>query len=336
MTFCEFRKDRQMHVQLTNGYSLDSAPERDFGVHYAIYRNINPEFEDFLEYGSDLQGLNYCFWVRSGGQRIGGIIIRPNHVEGLFLRPPHTQAYEVLAAALPVLLAWSDKARPVEAADVMPHELELYRRLGFGTRSGRRVYIRPTERLNVHWESKYELGVPTPARATELAELFERAYSDYPPECPLGDLPHRAERDLNLTGLHAQATTLVYDRARALLVGACFVRLNPLVTRPDINIPRVSDIAVHPEYRRRGLASQMLKRALTKLSRDYATLRFGVAAGIPAEALYHGLGFVPGVTHYRLAMPEDVRAVQEGLADGKATTSETITTQWRDDNGPRS
>jgi hypothetical protein len=46
----------------------------------------------------------------------------------------------------------------------------------------------------------------------------------------------------------------------------------------------------------------MLKKALTELRGQYATLRFGVALGNPAEAFYYSLGFLPGVTQYTLSL----------------------------------
>jgi ribosomal protein S18 acetylase RimI-like enzyme len=64
-----------------------------------------------------------------------------------------------------------------------------------------------------------------------------------------------------------------------------------------------SDIAVHPEYQRRGLATRMLKKALTILKSEYSILRFGVAMGNPAESVYYNLGFLSGVTQYTLAIP---------------------------------
>ena len=47
----------------------------------------------------------------------------------------------------------------------------------------------------------------------------------------------------------------------------------------------------------------MLKRALTALHGEFATLKFGVAVGNPAEMFYYSLGFLPGVAEHKLRMP---------------------------------
>jgi len=83
---------------------------------------------------------------------------------------------------------------------------------------------------------------------------------------------------------------------------------------------------VRPEYRRRGLAARMVQNALTVRRGQRPTLKFGVAAGNPAEALYHRLGFLAGPVHYVLVMPPDRAAEcdedqpQQERSDNRAKT----------------
>ena len=308
-----FTRDEMMRVELAGGYALRSAPEREFGINYAIYRNVNPEFEDFLEYGSDLQGLSYCFWVLKHDVRIGGVIIRPNHIEGLFLRPPETNASEVLEVVMPVLRAWSDRDQPIEAADVMMPEVSLYEGIGFSIDRGRRVYVRPTETFEVRWPPEYEASQPTREDVSEVADLFHASFREYPPGWQLGswDLERwteRTEKRLipdDMPDLCRQASTLVRDRARGQVAGACLIALRKSITRPDNPYAGISMIGVRPEYRRKGLATRVVQEALTVLHGERPTLKFGVAAGNPAEAFYHRLGFLAGPVHYVLLMPPD-------------------------------
>jgi len=300
-----FSKDAPMLVELAGGYVLRSAPERAFGVHYAIYRQANPDFEDFLEYGSDLEGLNYCFWVEQAGERIGGVIIRPNHIEGLFLIPPRVDRFDVLRRILPALLAWSDGRRAVEAVDVTAQELGLYQRLGFHTLGGRRVYIRPTEALPVDWPGWCRVACPSPADAAAIAKLFHAAYRHYPGRlASLGvdEWRQRVGRTFSseVQNVCHQASSLVRHSQSGAVVGACIVRLSRQITQPEAPIPKVSDIAVHPEHRRCKIGTQMMRRALAALAGEFPTLRFGVAMGNPAEAFYYRLGFLPGPPQYTL------------------------------------
>ena len=321
MEYGAFSKDQPMRHGLAGGYALVSAPERAFGINYAVYRNANPEFEDFLEYGADLEGLNYCFWILKGHEKIGGVIIRPNHIEGLFLRPPHTNARHVLESVIPLLRSWSDKTTVIEAVDVMPCELGLYQAMGFAIDRARRVYIRPTERVDVWWGKEYATARPSIANAAELASLLHASFRDYPNGWKLGEYSlqewlNDAETRLLAGGVPAPcelASTLVYDKKRKLLVGACVVRVGRCITRPGTYYARVAIIAVHPEYRRRGLGGNMLKEALAALDGQCSTLRFGVAVGNSAEAFYQKLGFLPGVCQHYLVLGAAKR--DEGSSD---------------------
>lgn len=308
MVYGPFSREEPKVYELAEGYALLSAPERLFGISYALYRNANPEFDEFLDYGADLQGLNYCFWALRDGLRIGGIIIRPNHIEGLFVRPPERNGYDVLRRVMPILLHWSDSAKPVEAANVLPEELELYQRLGFRVASGRRVYIRPTEPLGVQWDARYEITAPTLEHVGEVAALFHIGYRDYPPEHDLGRYSAEQWTDRVRTRLAQDlpevcraASTLVHDRA-GKLVGACLVGVSGSIVRPEVCYAKVLDISVHPEHRRRGLAGKMLQRALSELHGHFPVLKFGVAVGNPAEAFYYSQGFLAGPAEYKLLL----------------------------------
>src|SRR5690606_10642244 len=99
--------------------------------------------------------------------------------------------------------------------------------------------------------------------------------------------------NLNLnhfTSSMLNASTLVYDNKTNQLVGVCLLFM---VNYQRSFFPGVFNIGVLPTYRNNGLASNMLKRALTLLHGDYPILRLGVLQGTYAESLYYNLGFMP-------------------------------------------
>jgi len=261
-----------------------------------------------------LEGLNYCFWVFLGGKRIGGVVLRPNHIEGLFTCPPFACRYEVLQAVLPLLNDWSDLTQDIEAVDVMPDEVELYERLGFQVRGGRRVYIAPTERLEVDWDERYRVDTPQPSHAEQISLLFLESYRDYPQPWPLSrygldDWRKRVEKYLakeDTPQACHDASSVVSDRENEAVAGACIVRTDRSIIRPEEPYVKVADVAVHPAYRRQGLASKMLRHALSALSGHFPVLKFGVAAGNCVEALYYATGFLPGVVHRIMVLPSSV------------------------------
>lgn len=302
MEYKSFSKDTVTHHDLAGGFALDSAPERDFGVHAAVYRMANPEFfQAFLECGSDLEGLCYCFWVSRSRQRVGGIIIRPNHIQGLFVIPPFADACAILAAVKPLLLHWSDKEKDIEAAELLPSEVDLYYRLGFRADCIRRHLIRPTASFDIAWDEGLLLRPCQEAALGEMSQLFAESfrgavgpYGRYTQE----DFRRRVGAFLGSAqdGVFGEASTLIYEKSRGWLVGACLVGLVD-------GVPALGYLAVDVRYRRRHLATRMIRKALTALHGAYPLLKVQVFVGNPAESLYYGLGFQPGVERHSLRIP---------------------------------
>jgi len=186
MEYPPFTRKQPMHLALAGGFELTSAPEREYGIHHAVYRRENPEFyQTYLEYGSDLEGIQYCFWVARGGQ----------------------------------------------------FTLDDYR----------------------------------------------NRFATFPGEMT-GDT------------IWGRASTLLYDRPSGRLIGACLVQMAD-------GVPAVGYVAVHPQWRRRKLATRMIRKALTALHGQYPLVKIQVFVGNEAEAVYRNLGFEPGPRRGYLRIP---------------------------------
>ncbi|WP_136604556.1 GNAT family N-acetyltransferase [Paenibacillus dokdonensis] len=84
------------------------------------------------------------------------------------------------------------------------------------------------------------------------------------------------------------ASSLVYDAGTRALIGVCLIGM-------EACCPSIKELAVLPSFRNRGVATGMLRRALTILKkRDEPLLRIRVMHGHPLEALCSQLGFMPG------------------------------------------
>lgn len=78
------------------------------------------------------------------------------------------------------------------------------------------------------------------------------------------------------------------------VVGACWTRCFP-ESAPGYGtlssaIPEIS-IAVLPDYRGKGIGSELMDRLLQKISNDYEAVSLSVSADNPAKRLYERLGF---------------------------------------------
>ena len=154
-----------------------------------------------------------------------------------------------------------------------------------------RCMIRPTEEFEIIWSDEYKIVSARKENKNEIGELLAEAvatgiegkskseiesqiqyYSDENPE----------------NSLVNKASTLIYETKTNQLIGVCLISIWE-------KWPNVYDIAVKPSFQKKGLAINMIKRALTILKEQYPVIRLFVTLGNDAEMVYHKMGFLSGV-----------------------------------------
>ena len=292
--------------ELDEDYSIQKADLKDFSVHFAIYviAAENVLFrQNFDTSCSVLKEGDPCFYIEKNGFRIGGVLIEPNYMRYLFIKPPYNEEYyKVLVMLKRLLVNFSDSSRDIDVAWVKPWELKHYLRLGFRQEESRRCMIRPTETFNINFEDNYEVSKPSKNHITKIATLFNEAFAGGVGED--GQLNKKGHEEAlrayfkENTGeeILKTASTLIYDKETKEVIGICLISLWE-------GWPNIYDIAVKPSYQGKGLASMMIKKALTVLKEEYPVVRLFVTLGNNAEALYYNLGFLPGTETTKLYIP---------------------------------
>jgi ribosomal protein S18 acetylase RimI-like enzyme len=92
------------------------------------------------------------------------------------------------------------------------------------------------------------------------------------------------------------ASTLLLDKVTAQVVGVC------MVSKWE-GLPLFYEVAVHPRLQGRGLATTMMKKALTTLKAEYPVVRLFVTLGNDAERVYSDLGFLGGTELMSFYLP---------------------------------
>lgn len=292
------------YLTLPDGFSLERAHESEFIVHLTIYMHADLYFwynwESFMSgMKAEMGGSQNLFWIKEGNERIGGVIVQPNLIVYPFLEPPFTDFYQVMKSLVKALKSWSDPAKRIWACGILTPQVETLARLGFRLNDSFRCMIRPTEAFEVCWEEGLEVCSPERKDQARMAEMFYTAFAN------------GLERDKqSLEDWHEsldffyekadeisyQASTLVFDRGSGQLIAACLVS-------PYYNWPLLRTIATLPEYQGRGLATNLLKRALTVLKPHYPAVRLFVSMGNASESVYYNLQFLPGDLENRLYLP---------------------------------
>src|SRR5690606_35858375 len=275
-----------MILKLDNEYSLTQANLKDFAIHYTTYRE-NVFFRQSWErrlaiFEDDIP----CYWLLHNGIRIGGVCLQPNMLWSFFLEPPFTDIYSVLVRLKKYLIKVSDPTKPVEVMGILPYQTEHFSRLGFKPIETRRIMIRPTEKFETaDFGSDFLLKTPTLDNLEEIAQLSYKSYLGadsigYPTKNTIeqqrSDLEYYFK--YNTEQLLQKSSCLVFDKTKNQMVGACLVSMWE-------DQPLISNIIVDKKYRGRGIASNLLKHALSTLKENHEVVRLFVTVGNSAESL---------------------------------------------------
>lgn len=290
---------------LKDGYSIEKAQWEEFSVYFAVYEVFETNIwfrQSFDTYCSVLKDCDICFWIKKDNFRIGGVLLDLNYMNCLFLQPPHNEYDLIIGKLKNLLLTCSDSSKPIYVGAVKPDKVKYYQRAGFKIGESRRCMIRPTEEFHITWDCDYEIVSVTEDKKSDIAKLFTEAFSNEG-ESKDGTNFQRENESVEFyfaknpkNTLVNKASTLIYKKKTNELVGACLISIWE-------DWPNVYDIAVKPSFEKRGLAKNMLKRALTVLKEGYPTLRLFVTLGNDAELLYHKMGFLAGTETTEMILP---------------------------------
>jgi len=280
---------------LCDGYTIEKAKGKDFSVYFAVYEILDTNIwfrQSFDISCSIIEDCDICFWIKKDGYRIGGVLLEPNYMNCLFLEPPYDNEYDTVIGKLKnILLCWSDNSKAIVVGGVKPDKMKYYQRAGFKAGETRRCMIRPTEELETIWSDEYKIILPKIEHKNDITELFVEAFSNGIESQDKSSFDRQIQYYFDHNpenSLVNKASALIYHRDTNELIGACLISIWE-------EWPNVYDVAIKPSFQNRGVATKMLKRALTILKEQYPVLRLFVTLGNNAEMVYHKLGFMPGI-----------------------------------------
>jgi ribosomal protein S18 acetylase RimI-like enzyme len=295
--------DQTTIYKLSEEFSLHQAESKDWGIYYSVYYNM--EYNGFFkDQGLTMDNWRRKFWIYRGLHKIGGVVIAPNVIFGLFFIPPFNDEFNIMKLLKKTLLIWSDHTKNITAYEILSNQIDLFSRAGFWPGEYRcRWMQRPTETFNISWEDQFKIVSPDFSyvsdqklliHADEIGEFFYKSYFNTISGIRrkwqsldfftswTKNFPSESNEPLR------SASTLIYDSNSNQLVGACLVSLQD-------NYPAIYNIAVLPSYIGKGIATKMLQRALSILKeQNHPVLRLYVMQGNDAESVYYNLGFISG------------------------------------------
>ena len=280
---------------LGDGYALVHAEKELFAVYQTIYSNTDIElWYDWNMRLKDTLWSDNCFFVVKEGVKIGGAIVSKGNLAFPFLISPYCDKTNFFHIIHKVVIEQTDNGC-ITTSGMLSDDVIILSSLGYIPVHTRQGMIRPTDTFDTRLDG-YSIKIPSYEDANTIGRLFYRSYEggiDFEvfgvptiDEC-IGDAEKyiRIYSDSN----SISESCIIYDGDKP--VASCLIG-------KDLSSPNgfsgVADIGVLPEYRRRGLARFMLKRALTEAKKHSQAMRLFVTIGNPAENLYLNLGFMRG------------------------------------------
>lgn len=231
-------------------------------------------------------------------------MFRAKYLMGVFYRTAIYGYISCINMVKKYMIEISDSTKPINAVGILPYQSEHFLRLGFQPIETRRIMIRPTEKFDrIDWETDFVIKKPTSECLEEIAQLSYKAYLG--PDSighPTINTIEQQRLELedyfnyNKEELLQQSSCLVFDQTNNKLVGACLISIWE-------DLPLVYNIVVDQNYRGKGIASNLIKHALTILKDKYEVIRLFVTVGNAAESLYYNFGFLPGIEQITYGLP---------------------------------
>lgn len=149
-----------------------------------------------------------------------------------------------------------------------------------------------------------EIRMLSPDEADKLAELrldfFKVFYPEWTAQSPTREQAQMAAR---LTGYYREGLGHTIEAAAAFdgdaIASAATLNIiskAPMPSAPHGRIGEILNVLTYPQYRRQGLATQVLRLLLQKAA-DLALDRIDLLASPEGQALYSALGFSPLQDH---------------------------------------
>jgi len=278
---------------------LQKIKDEDFAVYHALYQpeNIFLHF-DWKQLQDNFMPKDNGYLLLLEGVPIGGAEVRNGYVTAPFLIPPFndaTQFWELLLQKVPkcdhnIFLQYI----PETFHSAMEH-------LGAQRVRTKRQMIRPTARFSSTLDDYFDFAEPRQDEKEEMAEVIYCAHQNgYVGETE-GAIDMEQVRQTLESRLNAFSQTgtldmgnVVKERKTGRMVAVCLTGIYP--DSPNF-FATIHQVSVLPEYRRRGIAASMIRRAITSASFKSPAIVLGVLQGNPAEKLYSQLGFRGGCAY---------------------------------------
>lgn len=282
-------------MRVLEEYKICKANSEEWSRYHAIYRLSN--FNEWMpmSFQGELNRYNkleLCYWITKNNKKVGGALIKSNMIKCIFTIPPFKINEEIIKELILYVSCICDMSEDIIIPDADLKSIECYEMIGFELQRVDKLMVCATDNYDIIWDKQYSIVIPEEKYAQDMTKLYYETYRKNKLEYISTQSYEYQEQNVKSYFNHRETmnapvewSTLVYDSTTNKLIGACIVSL-------VYELPYILDFVVHPEYQRKGLATNMIKRTLDIVASNYPAIRLNVTVGNDAEQFYGKMGFV--------------------------------------------
>jgi len=250
-----------------------------------------------------LAGRDQPYWLMKDHHMVGGLAMTPFAFRYLFAIPPFQADAGVIKLIAQAIRRVAGGEAPIRALDIPDDDADDYIRAGFRPDPCRfRWMRRPAAVFSddspapLIWR-RAEIVCDSGETRLNLEReaglfLYKHAHGEGSGEKTSASFSQTLQRIREYAARSPKAVLdasgAAYDRATHAMIGVCLIGISE-------GCPAIEALAVGQAFRGRGVATDMLQRALTVLAQNgEALLRIRILHGHPIESLCYRLGFMPG------------------------------------------
>lgn len=275
------------------GFNVRQAESREFARYWAVYRGAEDFPASYVEGSSELVGVPFCRWFYHQGQRVGGCVMRPNHISDIFVIPPFEDWTALVADIQAHIVRQSQAGVPIVAEGIPDEAMSAFEAAGYRLADSQRWLLRPTSTLPEDPEPLRLRPVQT-SDAEALTALLQAAYTHGVHSPDVQAVP-------TVEGYFAQASECLpchaasacHHDAQGQLCGAVLLNLHH-------GQPMFYALAVHPAHRGHGIGRGLIEHAVRELAPHFAYVKLVIQHSNPAQPLFRRLGFAAGKVMHRM------------------------------------
>lgn len=271
-------------------FSLVQADKDLFAVYQTMYSNADIEmWYDWNRRLDDTKWTDQCFFVLSGGQKIGGVIITDDRIMYPFLISPFCDRVAFWSFVL-------KHSQRENIGGVLAKDARILLMLGYKVVTVNQVMCRPADILNNHLPDGFVCRpIDMTKQAEEIGNVVIKGYKGGICNEINGAATLKSAIDDVIDVLNIYSSTnfshIIAEKASNQIVAICLAGIGRNYTH---NYTEIADICVLPEFRGIGLAKYMIGRVITDAYGTSPFVKLFVYVGNNAEYLYHKMGFIPG------------------------------------------